>query len=99
MPHELGQKKRFDILFSLSSSSNGFLIINYFHLKYVDLNEVDFKNLNLKKIQEELNISSKNGVELRIGVVLKDSYNIKLFTKLENERIEALSFILQIVLF
>ena len=91
LPHRLGQKERLDILLSLSNTSNMFLIINLYHLKYADLTNVDYSNLNLRIIQEDLIINRNNGVELRIGVVLKDIYNIKLFTKLENEQFEAIN--------
>ena len=99
LPHELGQKERLDILFSLSSTSNLFLILNYYHLKYVDLNDIDLNNLNLKNIQRELNIGSKNGVDLRFGGVFKETYNIKFLTMFENDRIETISIILQISFF
>ena len=99
LPHRLGQKERLDIFLSLSNASNLFLIINLYHLKYVDLTKVDYSNLNLKIIQQELIINSNNGVELRFGVVLEDTYNIKLFTKLENEQIEAISIIFQMAIF
>jgi len=98
LPHELGQKERLDILLSLSNTSNMFLIINYYHLKYVDLTNVDYGNLNLRMIQQELIINSNNGIEVRFGFVLKDNYNIKLFTKLENEQFEAVSIILQMAI-
>ena len=99
LPHRLGQKERLDILLSLSNTSNMFLIINLYHLKYVDLAKVDYSNLNLRLIQEELNVGSKNGVGLRFGRVFKETYNIKLFTMFENDRIETISIILQISFF
>ena len=99
LPHELGQKERLDILFSFSNVSNSFLILNYYHIKYVELNYIDFNKLNMKEYQRALKIDHNNVIDLRIGLVFKNAYNIKLFTSFKNDHIETMSIILQIVFF
>ena len=99
LPHELGQKERFDFLFSLSNASNSFLILNYYHIKSFDLNDTYFSNLNMKEIQRALKIDGNNIVELRVGFVIQDAYSVKFSTKFEDKGIETMSIILQITLF